>query len=192
MANNEVRLSQHPVFWNFMKQTLHSDANINVNSRGMKGGGTFLARSNENPYSDDNSMEDRRSIHVLQLLIENEGLHKLEVGLNVSNREHLQEVRSAIATWKKYDVLCFEALEMEEEAHLVDQVWDTVMDLCAACHSSINHNEHDPILASHSDVIIPSILWVMVGSSFAREFLSDSPTLRKLSLFQFLTWCSVG
>jgi len=41
---------------------------------------------------------------------------------------------------------------------MVDQVWDTVMDLCAACHSSINHNEHDPILASHSVVIIPSIL----------------------------------
>ena len=124
-------------------------------------------------------------------MIENEGLHKLEVGLNVSNREHLQEVRSEIATWKKY-VLFFEALEMEEEAHLVDQVWDTVMDLCAVCHSSMNHNEHDPILASHSDVIIPSILWVMVGILFARVFLSDSPTLRKLSLFQFLTWCSVG
>ena len=122
----------------------------------------------------------------MRLLIENEGLHKLEVGLNVSNRKHLQEVRSKIATWKKY-VLCFEALEMEEEAHLVDQVWDTAMDLCAACHSSMNHNEHDPILASHSDVIIPSMSWEMVGSLFAKVFLSDSPTLRKLSLFRFLT-----
>ena len=55
MADNEVRylLSQHPVFWNFMKKSLHSDANINVNSRAMKGRDTFLARSNENPYSDD-------------------------------------------------------------------------------------------------------------------------------------------
>ena len=79
---------------------------INVNSRAMKGRGTFLARSNENPYSHDNSMEDehvgqlvrRRCIHVLRLLIENEDLHKLEVDLNVSNKKHLQVVRSEIAT----------------------------------------------------------------------------------------------
>ena len=33
-----------------------------------------------------------------------------------------------VALWKKY-VLCYEALEMEVEVHLIDQIWPTVLEL---------------------------------------------------------------
>ena len=193
-----VRLSQHPAFWNFIKKALHSEATINVDSRGMKGGGTFLARSgNDNPYSDDNGMEDdnvgqlvrRRSIHILHLLIEkesNELSQNQTKSKSSQSQQEVQQLKTKIATWKKY-ILCFEALEMEEEAHLVDQVWDTVVELCAACSSSNVNGEEKDGDGDGDGMTIPSISWDMVGSLFARVLLSDSPTLRKLGLFRLLT-----
>ncbi len=176
----------------------------------MKGGGTFLLRgggggggtslsngNNGNPYlDDDNGMEDgnigqlvrRRSIHILRLLIEKE---YDDVSNTKQNNPHtggytyqqVQEVKSRITVWKKY-ILCFEALEMEEEAHLVDQVWDTVIELCAACN---NPTDTAKIGSGENSMVLPPMSWDMVGSLFARVLLSDSPTLRKLGLFKLLT-----
>jgi hypothetical protein len=212
--SDSVRLIQHPIFWNFIKKALNSEATISVDSRGMKGGGAFLSRggivggnSVDNPYnSNDDGMEDenvgqlvrRRSIHVLRLLIEKEYSELVGGGRksnsnskpNQSQIQQLQELKSRIATWKKY-ILCFEALEMEEEAHLVDQVWDTVIELCAACCSS--QNEHEgasnemTVVEGSTSMTMPSMTWDMIGSLFARVLLSDSPSLRKLGLFRLLS-----
>ena len=170
----------------------------------MKGGGNFLLQAggvggigqaggkNSNPYlDDDNGMEHenigqlvrRRSIYVLRLLIETEydAMSKSKQ-MEGYTHQQLQEVKSKITVWKKY-ISCFEALEMEEEAHLVDQVWDTVIELCAACSNS--NDATKSVLEVKLD--LPPMTWDMVGSLFARVLLSDSPTLRKLGLFKLLT-----
>ena len=190
----KVRLAQHPQFWKFIKKALHSEATISVDSRGMKGGGTFLARSNDNPYSNETGMEDdnvgqlvrRRSIHILRLLIEKE-YDDLARNFTKSKEssQQFQSLKSKLTIWKKY-VICFEALEMEEEAHLVDQVWDTVIELCAACKGS-NTDEEGQSDCQNSPMTLPSISWDMVGSLLARLLLSDLPTLRKIALFRILT-----
>ena len=76
-------------------------------------------------------------------------------------------------------MLCFEALEMEKELHLVDQIWDTVLELCIACET--NH-----LANTSQSPIIPLMSWEWVGSLLARVILSATPTLRKLALFRFL------
>lgn len=188
-----VRLAQHPVFWQFIKKSLHSEATISVDSRGMKGGGAFVARNNDNPYSEESGIEDenvgqlvrRRSIHVLRLLIDKE-YDDVSSASSSNAGSQLQLLKSKITIWKKY-IICFEALEMEEEAHLVDQVWDTVIELCGACESSNNSSNKNDKDDRRSEMSLPSMSWEMLGSLFARVLLSDSPTLRKIGLFRLLT-----
>ena len=52
-------------FWNFIQKALNCQSSINVDHRGMKGGGTFVARGGgddsgndvNNPYNDESGME---------------------------------------------------------------------------------------------------------------------------------------
>ncbi len=194
-----VRLVQHKQFWNFIQKALNCQSSINVDHRGMKGGGTFVARGggdgsgdhNNNPYNDDSGMEDgnvgqlvrRRSIHILRLLIEKEYDDLFSNQSSGSDQEQ-QKLKTIITTWKKY-ILCFEALEMEEEVHLVDQVWDTVIELCAACCPASQSTS--AVEGEEQTSTIPQISWDMVGSLFARVLLSEAPTLRKLGLFRLLS-----
>jgi hypothetical protein len=73
-------------------------------------------------------------------------------------------------------VTCFEALEMETESHLVDQVWDTVAEICVGAVSLQNEPEE-----------LPPITWEWISAMLARVLLSDTPVLRKLGLYRFLS-----
>ena len=79
--------------------------------------------------------------------------------------------------WSKY-VLCFEALEMETELHLVDQVWDTVAEICVATASHLSNNGYSSL---------PTMTWEWISAMLARVLLSDVPALRKLGLYRFLS-----
>ena len=84
---------------------------------------------------------------------------------------------SDLLIWNKY-VACFETLEMELEPHLVDQVWDTVAELCAQMPDEIQ----EPSLLSSTP---PLLSWQWMSVLLARIITShDTPVLRKLSLYR--------
>ena len=204
---SSVPIIQHFTFWKFIQSSLHSgdgsDGAEIVNgseARGMKGGGGFSSKM-ANPYQDDDledsavdQMVRRRAIHILSCIIDAEHDNakarqispRTGTGTASSNSKDEQELmrvyNQRIAIWKKY-ILCFHSLEMETESHLVDQVWSTVVELCAACVTDANA----AVGAGTGDLTqlsLPQITWDWVGALFARVLLSDSPTLRKLGLFR--------
>jgi tRNA G18 (ribose-2'-O)-methylase SpoU len=110
--------------------------------------------------------------------------------LDAANKERLRRrglyiLRSIVAetsqqhvVWLKY-IMCFETLEMEQEQHLIDQVWDTVTDICLEASTTAT--------ASHDSAICPPpMTWDWVAAMLCRLFLSETPVLRKLALFRFL------
>ena len=94
----------------------------------------------------------RRGLYLLRLIVE---------------KEEQQQV------WMKY-VMCFETLEMEQEQHLMDQVWDTVAEVCLEA------------AAPSENSVPPPMTWDWIAAMLSRLFLSETPTLRKLALFRFL------
>ena len=69
----------------------------------------------------------RRGLYILRILVEQEQQPK-----NNSNN-------NVIADWNLY-VACLETMEMENEPHLIAQVWDTVQDLAVAASSPRSDN----------------------------------------------------
>ena len=194
-ATNEC-IIQHFTFWKFIQSSLHSgdgsDGTETMNgseARGMKGGGGFSSKTT-NPYHDDDledsavdQMVRRRAIHILSCIIDAEHDNAKARKISTASKDEQELMRvyhQRIAIWKKY-ILCFEALEMETEVHLVDQVWSTVIELCAACVTDANAGTETNDMIQLS---LPQITWDWVGALFARVLLSDSPTLRKLGLFR--------
>jgi len=184
----KVKLIYQPYLWNFLRFNLKSSNDISADYSGMKGGSSFGNNSRggnvdvSSPYDNDGEMEDsdvetltrRRSIHMLKLIIDKEYEMKQVLQRSVESGKTWMR----ILIWKKF-ILCFESLEMENEVHLVDQVWETVIDLCMVCASKSEEKIDDTPL--------PSLNWEWVGSLFARVLLSDSPTIRKSCLHRFLT-----
>jgi hypothetical protein len=76
--------------------------------------------------------------------------------------------------WHKY-VACFETLEMEFEPHLVDQVWETVAELCSQISEEQSLLQEIPPLLSWSWM---SVLLARIISSY------ETPILRKLGLYR--------
>ena len=116
----------------------------------LPGGGGFQTSSQVSM----DQMLRRRGVYLLRLLVEH----------------------STDTIWLKY-VLCFEALEMETENHLVDQVWDTVAEICAAAAAP----REDKVQS------LPSMTWDWISAMLARVLLSETPVLRKLGLYRFLS-----
>ncbi len=189
--NARVTIIQHPTFWNFIQTSLTTGNEI---IPGTKGGVGFHGHSKSifNPYqhnregvegnlmeidyesdADVDQMVRRRAIHVLSIVIDkmSQEMKGMKSG-SVSEKD-----RGNIDVWKKY-IMCFEALEMEAEVHLVEQVWSTVLELCDACVNRDNNGNCD------TSNTLPNISWDWVGALFARVLMSHSPTLRKLGLFR--------
>ena len=150
--------------------------------------GTELGGHGDDSDADVDQMVRRRAIHILSIVINSEydEISKKSKGPKVTGKSGENRYRERIAIWKKY-VLCFEALEMEVEAHLVDQVWSTVVELCAACVEDLDENVNEGANADEcakEELLLPTISWEWVGALFARVLMSHSPTLRKLGLFR--------
>ena len=172
-------LVRHKLLWDFIQSSL-------ISFKDMKGESGRSCKSQVlDGYEDEIDDNDgactdqivrRRSIYVLGLLIDQEWTH-----LRNSGKSSSQQI--SISIWKKF-VLCFEALEMEVEIHLVDQIWDTVQELCTVCCNNKNHTK----LNSCSDKLeeLPPMSWEWVSSLFGRILLSEKPNLRKFALFRFL------
>eukprot|EP00554_Chaetoceros_debilis_P003945 CAMPEP_0194083230 /NCGR_PEP_ID=MMETSP0149-20130528/8516_1 /TAXON_ID=122233 /ORGANISM="Chaetoceros debilis, Strain MM31A-1" /LENGTH=1880 /DNA_ID=CAMNT_0038765579 /DNA_START=117 /DNA_END=5759 /DNA_ORIENTATION=+ len=199
----QARIIQHPTFWSFVQNSLTSgdDFNLGIDNVGMKGGAAFTSNMTSgagnvsaghfNPYEDEGAanydvdqMVRRRAIHILRTVIDREYdiIQKKRRGnQNGGNKEAAVpesiELFKRVELWKKY-ILCFETLEIEVEAHLVDQVYPTVTELCAAC---VDNGRDDNSLS------IPKMTWTWVASIFSRVLLSDSPSLRKLGLYRLLS-----
>ena len=182
-------LSEMRIFWEFLQTCLSSGSDDNSkmdSTKGMRGGGGFTqTKKQKNPYQ-DGTVEDtdvdqmvrRRGIHILSCVMEAE-TRKCKSALknDISNDEQQmwKAYNNRINLWKKY-VMVFEALEMEVEVHLVEQVWGTTLELCRTCVDSKKVNLKQDSL--------PQMTWEWVGSLFSRVLMSDSPTLRKLALFR--------
>mmetsp|Transcript_24347 Transcript_24347/g.53793 ORF Transcript_24347/g.53793 Transcript_24347/m.53793 type:complete len:1948 (+) Transcript_24347:175-6018(+) len=172
-TDGKIPLSHSTFLWEFIKTTLQRMGD--GQQGGMKTGGSFASTglaADADAAAIDQILR-RRAIHILRLLVEYE--EKNRMSASAAGRE-------LVLTWKKY-VLCFEALEMENEVHLVEQVWPTTTELCDACSKS------EVLLsstsASHCDGV-PPMSWDWIGSLLARVFQSDSPTLKKLAIYRFL------
>lgn len=92
----------------------------------------------------------RRALYILRLLVEH----------------------NPPTIWNVY-VACFETLEMETEPHLVDQVWDSVGDVCRAVHDEPCANE-----------LLPPMTWDWIAAMLCRLLLADTPVLRKLACYR--------
>jgi tRNA G18 (ribose-2'-O)-methylase SpoU len=164
-------------------------AGAGVNGAGVGGGVNAGTNAMEEDYDCDTDVDQmvrRRAIHILSIVIDKK-YHEMKAKEKGGDHDHDnddadadEEDRMRIDTWKKY-IMCFEALEMEVEVHLVDQVWSTVVELCAACVGR-DTSSNGPGNATH--YMLPKIAWDWVGALFARVLMSHSPTLRKLGLFR--------
>jgi tRNA G18 (ribose-2'-O)-methylase SpoU len=178
------RMIYHPIFWSFIFQSLKSQ-----NLQQQKSGGfnaskaAFVSTTNDGSFCDVDQMVRRRAIHILGLVIsEQEAKHKNLVRQdescqrNIHNDLHLER----IFLWKKY-VLVFEALEMESEVHLVNQVWDTVYELCNSCVTNFKPND---ISAEDDGSILRPMTWEWLSSLFDRMLKSESHMVKKLGLYR--------
>jgi hypothetical protein len=77
--------------------------------------------------------------------------------------------------WKTF-VMCLETLEMESEQHLVDQIWESVVDLM----SCVDGNSTSTMMQAGV------FTWDWMSLLFARALSSDQPALRKLSMYRLL------
>ncbi|KAI2511043.1 hypothetical protein MHU86_3355 [Fragilaria crotonensis] len=103
----------------------------------------------------------RRGLYLLRILVESGTMQQQSV-------------------WAKY-LMCFETLEMEQEQHLMDQVWDTVTEVCLeACANAGSE------ILSQETACPPPMTWNWIAAMLCRLFLSETPVLRKLVLFRFL------
>jgi len=143
----------------------------------------------------------RRSAHALRLMVEYEREQLLRGGgknngkkkkkgqqqnnASSSSEDESRQRRHDVDMWMKY-VLCFEMLEMEMELHLVEQVWATVKEIASEVAS--NEGQNDSMIDGTTVVHqLPRLAWDDIGSLFCRVLLSDTPTMRKLGLFRFLS-----
>jgi len=145
-APTRTRPVQQESLWNLVMYSLQQG----MDSTSLKGSGFQTSQ-----VVSVDQMLRRRGLYLLRLLVES------SPGNNT--------------VWLKY-VLCFEALEMETEQHLVDQVWDTVAEICAATSSP-----------QQAATALPTMTWEWISCMLARVLLSDAPILRKLGLYRFLS-----
>lgn len=183
--NAAIGLSRNSALWEFVKTTLQRMGDGDGQQGAMKTGGAFSSTglaADADAGAVDQILR-RRAIHILGLLVESEEKGKAMGGGGSSSAEN----RELILIWKKF-VMCYEALELENELHLVEQVWPTTTELCAAC----SRGSAAAVIATASgpttnfESCMPSITWEWIGSLFARILQSDSPTLKKLALYRFL------
>ena len=180
--NATIGLSRNAALWEFVKTTLQRMGDGDGQQGAMKTGGAFSSTglaADADAGAVDQILR-RRAIHILGLLVESEEKGKGGGSSSAENRE-------LIVCWKKF-VMCYEALELENELHLVEQVWPTTTELCAACSRGAAAAAMATTAAAPdtSDSCFPPIAWEWIGSLFARILQSDSPTLKKLALYRFL------
>lgn len=184
--NATLGLSRNSALWEFVKTTLQRMGVGDGQQGAMKTGGAFSSTglaADADAGAVDQILR-RRAIHILGLLVESEEKGKGNGGGGDSSSA---ENRELIVSWKKF-VMCYEALELENELHLVEQVWPTTTELCAACSRGAAASAMATTAAAPdtSDSCMPPITWEWIGSLFARILQSDSPTLKKLALYRFL------
>jgi tRNA G18 (ribose-2'-O)-methylase SpoU len=179
------QMIHQPIFWNFIFQSLKSQ-----NSQQQKSGGFNASKvavsstMNESSYCDVDQMVRRRAIHILGLVIsEQEEVHQKNVRQNEPNQRYIHNdlYLQRILLWKKY-VLVFEALEMESEVHLVNQVWDTVYELCNSCVASFEANID--LSTEDDNSIMRPMTWEWMSSLFDRMLKSESHMVKKLGLYR--------
>ena len=114
----------------------------------------------------------RRGIYMLRVLVDPE---------TKDDKTTATTAVSGLADWNRY-VACFETMEMENEPHLIDQVWDTVQDLASKCHTTSSSSLSEATNAGAP----PSLSWDWMHLLWARVLLSpDAPALRKASICKF-------
>jgi len=107
--------------------------------------------------------EDTLDNNTVQLM-RRRALHLLDLIVNnANNNANLNQ------SWTHY-VACFQSLENEFQTHLVEQVWGLVASLSLQCST-------DPTIMGFD--------WI--GALVARALFSDNPTVRKLSLYRFMS-----
>eukprot|EP00978_Attheya_sp_CCMP212_P006498 scaffold14942_cov47-Attheya_sp.AAC.1 len=183
-----VRPAQNPLVWDFLSRCLGRgseawDGDL-ANGKGgfARGGGSKDDVDNDTSPEAVNQILRRRGVHFLQILMTGE-MSLVQKKKNQDDDDPVVQKAQLerIATWKKY-ALCFEALEMETESHLVDQIWDTVAELFAVCMPSSSTND-----ATTDALQMPPMSWDWMSSLLARVLISGSPTVRKLGVYRFLS-----
>ncbi len=102
--------------------------------------------------------------------LEEEGMAALS---SILRRRGLFLLNSIVTTneWKQY-VMCYETLEMENEQHLVDQIWESVGDLC------------DKVV--DDDGFFGALTWNWMSLLFGCVLSASLPVVRKMAMHRLL------
>ena len=118
-------------------------------------------------------------------LFRRRGLYLLRILVQPPHPNHGQETTSTtqsgrLSDWNRY-VACMEAMEMESEPHLIDQVWETVQELASHCVTEPTTGNND-----NEDASAPlPLTWSWMHLLWSRVLLApDAPALRKASICQ--------
>ena len=91
-----------------------------------------------------------------------------------------------ILQWKKY-VLVMETLEMETQHHLIEQVWETLVEIFTASHEQEQQRLQQGASAAATPTTPPPMTWHWTQLLLSRVLTSyDEPIIRKLALYRFL------
>lgn len=110
-----------------------------------------------------------------------QGKSPLEDGIALSSilrRRSLFLLNTVAITneWKQY-VMCFETLEMENEQHLVDQIWESVGEICESLDTT------SPIPNGHS---FCHLTFDWMSLLFGCVLSSNTPAIRKMGMYRVL------
>ena len=132
--------------WEFLKNCLEEGMDALTNEGSRDGNGTLVSRA-------------------VSTLIRRRGLYLLRT---------MTSVHKNLLEWNQY-VACFETLEMEEDKHLVSQVWSTVAILMGKASQRTNGPANLPNV---------SMEWLLLLQGHAVT-AADLPFLRKENLYRF-------
>ena len=176
---------EQPILWDFILSCLSTYATSNEQRRGIgtnrvgivHRGKPTSAHEQEEGESHEPTMRvhpvvRRRALHILRLFVD---LGSVQQHVNTGD----------IILWIKY-VMAYEALEMETEVHLVDQVWPTLIELCSVCAADTNDHESSHT-TNHVTAWLPALSWAWISALLGRVLYSDHIAIRKFALFRFLS-----
>jgi hypothetical protein len=153
-----VKEAETCLLWKFLSFLLHCGNEVIVK------GGKF-----QHPDIAQSECLRRRGLYLLRTVLDCDARLATSTDSTMNQR----------MVWMKY-LLCFETFEMEQEQHLIDQVWDTVAELCR--EASRTGKEYQEVIQTSP----PMMSWSWIAALFSRLFLSEIPVLRKLVHFRFL------
>lgn len=187
-ATRVLPLHNEPL-WTVIQHCLNQGLTIHFDS--IRKRRSCPNQSSTDPLSIDDALETAAVSSSLQMdqLCRRRGMYLLRLLVSQYSMETTATAQSntssvtPVQDWFKF-VDCFETVEMEQEQHLIDQLWATITELFESMsHTSGQEKE---TAAAHTNQL-PRLSWDWMKLLLGRMLVSqNSPVLRKLCLYRLL------